>query len=164
MTRYIIVSTDEGYPITCPHCAFKFGIKQRKGGGTYYATKITQLTKIAILMLQWWVRGYPEAWMKTRDAFNLFRQHAVEHPEAYNVSDRNAILSCKMISFMARMSEMTGLKIFESTKGERRLVDEATQKIENVSVAKYKINKERAWQIIEAKGKIEKEMTLPVTS
>jgi len=157
MSDYIIVSVEEGYPINCPQCNHRFGIKQRKGGGTYYANKIKQLTNVSMMIIRWWVHGFPDAWLTTREAYRMFRQHAVENQSMYTPANYDTIVSCKMASFVARMSEMTGLKIFFSTGGERRLINQDTQTVKNISVSKYKINTERAWKIIEANGKIDQE-------
>lgn len=155
MSGYRIVKESEGHPVECPFCQKRFGIRQKKGGGTYYAKNMTNLTKTAQLIVRWWLDNWEGKWLTRAEAYRMFHQYAVDNKENMIKSEYGRTVAYKMVSFVARMSEMVGLGIFESTSDYRQLVDEESQSFRNMEpIPRYRINQEKALRILIDKGRI----------
>jgi hypothetical protein len=154
MSEYVIVPDGQGRTVTCPHCQIPFDIRQKKGGGTYYAKNIKKLTTVALLIVKWWYDNCQNEWLTRSEGYKSFTNYAREHQEKYVQDEMSRILRYRMVSFVARFSEMVGMGLFYMTKDIRELKDEDTVTIRNLRTPRYKLNVEMAKQVIDMKGEI----------
>lgn len=155
MSGYRIVREEDGNPFECPRCGFRCGLRQKKGGGTYYSKKMTKIDPTALLIVRWWEDNHLGRWLTRAEAYYLFHQYAVDNKDNMMKREYGRSVAYKMTSFIARMSEMVGIGIFESTTDLRQCLDEESQKFRNVEpVPRYRINQEKALRILIDEGRI----------
>ena len=121
--------------IICPHCQNDVTVLRPHGGGAAYAKKWKQVPERVLEVLGIWNRNkvYANYWL-TKETLLGICQHAG--------------LNIKFTSLNARVSELVAIGLATSSKHER--VDHTTTR-----KPLYKINREKAKQVLDVHGKLE---------